>query len=137
MLPYIIRRLFMAVIVILLVTIMAFSAIRLLPGDPLIIFMGQNANIEQMTEERLNQLRHEYGLDKPPVVQYFDWSGGVLHGDLGRSITYRDNVGTLMRQRFPITIHIGLTAFILGNIIGVTLGVVAALRRGTWIDATQ
>ncbi|OGO00880.1 MAG: peptide ABC transporter, partial [Chloroflexi bacterium RBG_13_52_12] len=136
MLPYIIRRLFMAVIVILLVTIMAFSAIRLLPGDPLIIFMGQNANIEQMTEERLNQLRHEYGLDKPPVVQYFDWIGGVLHGDLGRSITYRDNVGTLMRQRFPITIHIGLTAFILGNIIGVTLGVVAALRRGTWIDAT-
>jgi peptide/nickel transport system permease protein len=115
---------------------MVFSAIRLLPGDPLIIFMGQNASIEQMTEERLDQLRHEYGLDKPPVMQYFDWIGGVLHGDLGRSITYRDKVGTLMAQRFPITIHIGLTAFILGNIIGILLGMIAALRRGTWIDAT-
>ena len=126
----------MAVIIIILVTIMVFSAIRLLPGDPLIIFMGQNASIESMTEERLNELRHQYGLDKPPVVQYFDWIGGVLKGDLGRSITYRDKVGTLMAQRFPITIHIGLTAFILGNIIGIILGVIAALRRGTWVDAT-
>jgi len=98
--------------------------------------MGQNASIESMTEERLNELRHQYGLDKPPVVQYFDWIKGVLKGDLGRSITYRDKVGTLMAQRFPITVHIGLTAFILGNIIGIMLGVLAALRRGTWVDAT-
>lgn len=136
MLAYIIRRLFMAVIIVILVTILVFSAIRLLPGDPLIIFMGQNAGIESMTEERLNELRHQYGLDKPPVVQYFDWIGGILKGNLGRSITYRDKVGTLMAQRFPITIHIGLTAFILGNIIGIVLGVVASLRRGTWVDTT-
>ena len=136
MFAYIVRRLFMAVIIIILVTIMVFSSIRLLPGDPLIIFMGQNASIESMTEERLNELRHQYGLDKPPVVQYFDWIKGVLKGDLGRSITYRDKVGTLMAQRFPITVHIGLTAFILGNIIGIMLGVLAALRRGTWVDAT-
>jgi len=126
----------MAVIIVILVTILVFSAIRLLPGDPLIIFMGQHAGIESMTEERLNELRHQYGLDKPPVVQYFDWIGGILKGDLGRSITYRDKVGTLMAQRFPITVHIGLTAFILGNIIGIMLGLIAALRRGTWVDAT-
>jgi peptide/nickel transport system permease protein len=132
---YVIRRLFMAVIIIILVTILVFSAIRLLPGDPLIIFLGQNANIAQMPQERIDQLRHEYGLDKHPVVQYLDWIKGVLHGDLGRSITYRDNVGTLMRQRFPITIHIGLTAFILGNIIGIMIGIIAALRRATWIDS--
>ena len=136
MLAYVIRRLFMAVIIVILVTILVFSAIRLLPGDPLIIFLGQHAGIESMTEERLNELRHQYGLDKPPVVQYFDWIGGILKGDLGRSITYRDKVGTLMAQRFPITIHIGLTAFILGNIIGIILGLIAALRRGTWVDAT-
>jgi peptide/nickel transport system permease protein len=136
MLAYIIRRLFMAVIVVILVTILVFSAIRLLPGDPLIIFLGQHAGIESMTEERLEELRHQYGLDKPPVMQYFDWIGGILKGDLGRSITYRDKVGTLMAQRFPITIHIGLTAFILGNIIGILLGLIAALRRGTWVDAT-
>ena len=125
----------MAVIIIFLVTVMVFSAMRLLPGDPLVIFMGQNAGIEKMSEERLDQLRHEYGLDKPPVVQYFDWIGGVFRGDLGKSITYRDNVGTLMAQRFPVTLHIGLVAFILGNIIGIAIGIIAALRRGTWIDS--
>ena len=135
MTAYLIRRLFMAVVIIILVTIMVFSAMRLLPGDPLVIFMGQNAGIEKMSEERLDQLRHEYGLDKTPVMQYFDWIGGILHGDLGRSITYRDNVGTLMAQRFPITLHIGLVAFILGNIIGIAIGIIAALRRGTWIDS--
>lgn len=135
MTAYIIRRLFMAVVIIIIVTIMVFSAMRLLPGDPLVIFMGQNAGIEKMSEERLDQLRQEYGLDKTPVMQYFDWIGGILRGDLGRSITYRDNVGTLMAQRFPITLHIGLVAFILGNIIGIAIGIIAALRRGTWVDS--
>ena len=135
MTAYIIRRLLMAVIIILLVTIMVFSAMRLLPGDPLEIFIGQSAGMGQMTEEVKDQLRHEYGLDKSPVMQYFDWIGGVLRGDLGRSITYRDSVGTLMAERFPITLHIGLVAFVLGNIIGIAMGIIAALRRGSWMDS--
>ena len=68
-------------------------------------------------------------------MQYFDWIGGVLRGDLGRSITYRDSVGTLMAERFPITLHIGLVAFVLGNIIGIAMGIIAALRRGSWMDS--
>ena len=124
----------MAFVVIVIVTILVFAVMRLLPGDPLIIFLGQNASVEQMTQERIDQLRHDYGLDRPAVVQYLDWVNGILHGDLGRSITYRDDVGTLMAQRFPITLHIGITAFILGNIIGILMGIVSALRRGTWID---
>jgi peptide/nickel transport system permease protein len=125
----------MAVIIIILVTIMVFSAMRLLPGDPLEIFIGQSAGMGQMTEEVKEQLRHEYGLDKSPVMQYFDWIGGILHGDLGRSITYRDNVGTIMAERFPPTLHIGLVAFILGNVIGIAMGIIAALRRGSWMDS--
>ena len=134
MTAYIIRRLIIAVIIVIIVTIMVFSAMRLLPGDPLVIFLGQSAAIEQMTEERLDQLRHEYGLDKHPVEQYFDWIGGILQGDLGRSITYRDNVATIMAERFPVTLHIGLVAFVLGNLIGIFMGIIAAIRRGTWID---
>jgi peptide/nickel transport system permease protein len=134
MTAFIIRRLLMALIVVILVTLIVFFVIRLLPGDPLIIFMGQNASVEQMTEARLNELRHEYGLDKPVMIQYFDWINGILHGDLGRSITYRDHVNTLLKQRFPITIHIGLVAFILGNVLGVMLGIVSAMRRGSWVD---
>ncbi|MCR4392880.1 MAG: ABC transporter permease, partial [Dehalococcoidales bacterium] len=135
MTAYIIRRLFMAVIIIILVTLIVFFSIRLLPGDPLIIFLGKNAGLEQMSDETLERLRHEYGLDKPVMVQYFSWISGVFRGDLGRSITYRDNVGTLLKERFPVTIHIGLVAFILGNVLGILLGIVAALRRGTWIDS--
>ena len=135
MTAYIVRRLFMAVIIVILVTIMVFSAMRLLPGDPLEIFIGQSAGMGQMSEEVKEQLRHEYGLDKSPVMQYFDWIGGVLRGDLGRSITYRDSVSTLMAERFPITLHIGLIAFILGNLIGIIMGIIAALRRGSWMDS--
>jgi peptide/nickel transport system permease protein len=135
MTAYIIRRLLMAIIIVILVTIMVFSAMRLLPGDPLEIFIGQSAGMGQMTEEVKEQLRHEYGLDKSPVMQYFDWIAGILHGDLGRSITYRDNVGTLMAQRFPVTLHIGLVAFILGNAIGIIMGIIAALKRGSWMDS--
>jgi len=135
MTAYIIRRLFMAVIIIILVTLIVFFSIRLLPGDPLIIFLGKNAGLEQMSDETLERLRHEYGLDKPVMVQYFSWISGVFRGDLGRSITYRDNVGTLLKERFPVTIHIGLVAFILGNVLGIMLGIVAALRRGTWVDS--
>jgi peptide/nickel transport system permease protein len=134
MTAYIIRRLLMALVIVIMVTLIVFFVIRLLPGDPLIIFMGQNANVEQMTEARLTEMRKEYGLDKPVMVQYFSWIGGILHGDLGRSITYRDNVGTLLKERFPITVHIGLVAFILGNVLGVLLGIVSAMRRGSWID---
>ncbi|HSW56819.1 MAG TPA: ABC transporter permease [Dehalococcoidales bacterium] len=134
MTTYIIRRLLMALIIVILVTLIVFFVIRLLPGDPLLIFLGQNAAVEQMTEEKINQLRKEYGLDKPVMIQYVNWINDLLRGDLGRSITYRDNVGTLLKERFPVTIHIGVIAFILGNVLGIALGVVSAMRRGTWID---
>jgi peptide/nickel transport system permease protein len=135
MTAYIIRRLLIAVIVLILVTIMVFTAMRLLPGDPLEIFLGQSAGVAAMSEEVKAALYAEYGLDKPPVMQYFDWIGGILHGDLGKSITYRDDVGTLMAQRFPITLHLGLVAFILGNAIGICIGIIAALRRDSWMDS--
>lgn len=135
MTAYIIRRLLIALIILILVTILVFSAMRLLPGDPLEIFLGQSAGIAAMSDTVKETLYAEYGLDKTPVMQYFDWIGGVLQGDLGRSITYRDDVGTLMAQRFPITLHLGLVAFILGNAIGIGIGIVAALRRGSWMDS--
>jgi peptide/nickel transport system permease protein len=78
----------------------------------------------------------EYGLDKPVVVQYLTWIGGiVLHGDLGTSIHYHEKVATLMKERFPVTFHLGLVAFIIEAVLGITLGLVAAVRRGKWLDA--
>jgi len=133
---YIIRRLFMAVVILFLVSLIVFFAMRLLPGDPLIIFLGQQAGSgTTITEKELEGLRHEYGLDKPIMVQYMNWMFGVLQGNLGTSIHYHEKVGKLMLERFPITLQLGVVAFVIGNSLGILMGLIAAVRRGTWIDA--
>jgi peptide/nickel transport system permease protein len=135
MTTYIIRRLFIAVLILFLVTLIVFFAMRLLPGDPLIIFLGQQAGSgSTITEKELEVLRHEYGLDKPIMVQYANWVFGILQGDLGTSINYHENVGKLLLERFPITLQLGLAAYVIGNALGILLGLLAAIRRGTWID---
>jgi len=135
MTTYIIRRLFMAVVILFLITLIVFFAMRLLPGDPLIIFLGQQAGSgTSITEKELDVLRHEYGLDKPIMVQYVNWVSGILQGNLGTSIHYHEKVGKLMLERFPITLQLGLVAYVIGNALGILLGVLAAVRRGTWLD---
>ena len=136
MTAYIIRRLLMAVVVLVIVSLIVFFVMQLLPVDPLVIFMGQQAGSGSMSQEQLEHLRVEYGLDKPLMVQYFSWAKGIFRGDLGTSIYYHEDVGRLMLDRFPITLHLGLLAFVLANILGILMGGVAAIRRGTWVDTT-
>ena len=125
----------MAVIILFLVSLVVFFAMRLLPGDPLIIFLGQQAGSgTSITEKELEVLRHEYGLDKPILVQYVNWVSGIFQGDLGTSIHYHEKVGKLMLERFPVTLQLGLAAYVIGNLLGILLGVLAAVRRGTWLD---
>jgi peptide/nickel transport system permease protein len=137
MTTYIIRRLILGVIILLLVTLIVFFAMRLLPGDPLIIFMGQQASSGAMSEEQMASMRHEYGLDKPIMIQYFNWMGGLFRGNLGTSIYYHEDVGALLAKRFPITLYLGLTAFVVANVFGILLGLLAGIRRGTWIDSVS
>jgi peptide/nickel transport system permease protein len=132
---YIVRRLLMALVVLFLVTLIVFFVMRLLPGDPLLIFVAQSQTSGSMSMKEVEHLRAEFGLDKPIYVQYVLWVWDILHGDLGTSIHYHEKVGKLMLERFPVTLHLGLTAFVLSSILGILLGLVAALRRGTWIDA--
>jgi len=68
------------------------------------------------------------------MVQYVTWMTGIFRGDLGKSIYYHEDVGALLRDRFPVTLHLGLSAYILSSIGGIVLGGLAAIRRGTWID---
>ncbi|MBN1177038.1 MAG: ABC transporter permease [Dehalococcoidales bacterium] len=135
MTTYIIRRLLIALVVIVIVTLIVFFAIRLLPGDPLIIFLGQQATQGGISQDELEHLREVYGLNDPILVQYGNWVWGILRGDLGTSIYYHEDVGVLMGDRFPITLHLGILAFIINIVVGVLLGLAAAIRRGTWIDA--
>jgi len=105
---------------------------HLLPGDPILLIVGSNYNT--YTEEQLNELRHEYGLDQPLVIQYFDWVGGVLRGNLGTSIIYQTSVSTMIAQRLPVTINVGVCALIISCIFGITFGVICAIKRGKWPD---
>jgi peptide/nickel transport system permease protein len=133
MAAYITRRLLWALIILILLTVVVFFSMRLLPGDPLMIYVAQS-QISNIGQDALEQMRHDYGLDRPMIVQYFDWAGNVLRGNLGKSIFYNDNVGTLMKARFPITGQIGITAFVIATILGTLTGLMAGLRRGKITD---
>jgi peptide/nickel transport system permease protein len=133
---YIIRRLIMGLIIAFLVSVIVFFAIRLLPGDPLVIFIGKSAQSGTISAAQLADLRKQFGLDDPILVQYGHWISGILHGNLGESINYRTSVNTLMAERFPITLHLGLLAFVFNLVFGIILGLAAAFRRNTWIDYT-
>jgi peptide/nickel transport system permease protein len=134
MTTYIIRRLIIAVVILIIVTLIVFFVMQLLPGDPLVIFLGQQAGTGSMSQEQLEQLYIRYGLDKPLIVQYWNWISGVVRGNLGESIYYHENVGTLLMERFPVTLDLGIKSFIIYNILGIMMGMIAALRRGKWLD---
>jgi peptide/nickel transport system permease protein len=134
MTTYIIRRLLMAIVTLWIVTMVIFLVIRLLPGDPLIIYLGQSVQSGNMSVQELEHLRIEYGLDKPIPIQYINWISGIFHGDLGTSINYREHVGRLLLERFPITLHLAILALGIGVSLGILLGIASAIRRGTWID---
>lgn len=133
MTTYIIRRLVWAVVILLLLTLVVFFAMRLLPGDPLLIFIAQS-RLSNIGPEALAELRVEYGLDKPIIVQYITWAGNVFQGDLGKSVFFHESVGTLIARRLPITAHIGMAAFVIATVLGILTGTMAGLRRGRLAD---
>ena len=130
---YIIRRVLQSIIVILLVTIFVFVGMRLLPGDPLFMLFNPN-QLQEYTEEQLDQIREEAGLNRSLVVQYFDWLGKVFQGELGESMLTKTSVTEDIARRVPITMHLGLLAFIIGIIVGIPIGIISAIRRATWMD---
>ncbi len=130
---YIIRRVLQMVIVLVLVTIIVFLLVRLLPGDPILMYLTRE-DLDVITQEQVDTLRHDLGLDRPLLVQYVDWLGKAARGDLGTSIIHRGKVIDDVKKRLPITIYLGALAFVISIIIGIPLGVIAAVRRGTWLD---
>ncbi|HOR00716.1 MAG TPA: ABC transporter permease [Anaerolineae bacterium] len=133
MTTFIIRRVLQSVVVLLLVSLLIFLAIRLLPGDPIYLLVFENT-LSGLGEEEIAQLRHEFGLDRPMPVQYLDWLVGVFRGDLGTSIFTRAPVAKEIFRRLPITFEIGMWSIVLSAVIGVPLGIVSAVRRGQWMD---
>jgi peptide/nickel transport system permease protein len=133
MASFLVRRLFQCAIILLIVTVIVFVAVRLLPGDPLLLLISATDTAE-FSQEQLAELRIQYGLDKPLPVQYINWLGNMLHGDFGRSIVSKLPVTDEIIRRIPITFHIGLLSFLLSILVGVPAGIICAVKRGTWVD---
>src|SRR5918912_736765 len=126
---FLIRRLLLPLPILFIVSVICFSMINLIPGDPATVILGPEAS-----EQAKGQMRERLGLDRPIVVQYVDWLGGVLHGDLGESLIDGTPVATLIKQRAPVTIELALGTFAVSFTIAVVAGIVSAYRRRTWVD---
>ncbi|WP_028986460.1 ABC transporter permease [Thermicanus aegyptius] len=129
MLVFLFRRLLLAIPVVLLVTVMVFSLLHMLPGDPATVILGQEA-----TPEAVEALREELGLNKPIILQYLYWLGGVLQGNLGRSLVDHTPVSDLILQRLPATLELTIGTFIVAILIAVPTGILSATRPGSWAD---
>jgi peptide/nickel transport system permease protein len=125
---YIVRRLLQGVVVLFLISAVTFLLINLAPGGPTsAVSLGRTA------EEREAVLK-QYGLDRPVLVRYFDWLGGVLRGDLGKSYNQGLPVSSLLVQRMGNTLQLALSALALTALLGVALGVLSALYKNRWPD---
>ncbi len=113
---------------------LVFFFMRLLPGDPILIYVSSSSSYSSLSPEAMDQLRAEYNLDKPLFQQYLIWIGDIFRGDLGTSITYHEDVGALLGTRLPITMHLGILSFIVATLLGAASGLLAGLRRGKIAD---
>jgi peptide/nickel transport system permease protein len=129
MLPYIGRRLLATVPVMAVVAVVVFALLRLTTGDPAAIIAGDNA-----TSQDVAAIRSKLGLDRPLVEQFAIWIGGFLRGDFGESFFFKKQVATLIAERLEPTLALATCTIVLAVAMAVPLGVLAAWRRGTWID---
>ncbi len=127
---YILRRLLTMIPVLLLVSVLVFSLIHLIPGDPAVSILGEEA-----TPQAVAALRAKLGLDQPIPVQYAKWLGSVLRGDLGRSIRSNQPVGEAIAERLPVTIELAILSIAISLSIAIPAGIVAAMRRNSVLDA--
>lgn len=125
----ILKKLFSIIPLLLLVSIILFVLINLLPGDAAMSMVTEGAS-----EDYLNKVRVEMGLDQPPLIRYFQWLGNVLRGDFGKSLISNQQVSVKLAQRLPVTLEITLAAMVVSILIAVPLGILSAIRRNSVFD---
>lgn len=110
-------------------SVIIFAFIHVVPGDPIYVLLGDTA-----TPDQIDALRHQLGLDQPIILQYLNWAGHVLAGDLGRSIFFQAPVMSVIADGAETSILLATMTMIWVAVIGVSVGVIAAVRHGTWLD---
>ena len=132
MLSYLLRRLALTIPTFIALMFVTFVAIRLVPGDPVEVRVGERG----ISPERLAMFRHELGLDQPVWQQFLSYCQQLLHGDFGTSLATNQKVLTEFAALFPATIELSLAGMLFAVLLGLPAGTIAAARRGTAFDQT-
>lgn len=122
---FLLRRALSAAVLLFVISAVSYWLIRLIPGDPARTILGITATPEQVTQKQ-----HELGLDRPVLTSYLQWLGDALHGDLGRSWFTQEPITSALTNRLPTTMSVTLGATVVSAVLGVTIGMIAAARRG-------
>ena len=130
MLRFLAHRLALAVPTLVLASMLIFALQQLLPGDVATALTG-----EERDPEVIAFIRQKYHLDQPLAVRYAYWAGGVLQGDLGESVRLQKPVSELVLEKLPVTLELACLAMLVALVIGVPMGILSAVKRGTWLDA--
>ena len=130
MIRFLLQRVALTIPTFVALMFVTFAAIRLVPGDPVEARVGQHG----ISPERLALLRHQLGLDQPVWKQFLDYVSHLLHGDFGTSLSTSNGVLTEFLTLFPATIELSATAMLFAILLGLPMGVVAAVKRGSWYD---
>lgn len=132
MLYFLLKRVALLIPTFIGITIVAFSFVRILPGDPVLLMAGERG----LTDERYEKLFKEFGYDRPIWEQYFDYLSDLLRGDLGNSLVTKQPVLTEFFTLFPATVELSICALIIATCIGIPAGIIAAQKRGSFLDQT-
>lgn len=141
MLRYLAMRILSAIPVMIVLSVVTFAIIQAPPGDYgdyiRSQLMNQGGASASVAEAQADAYRKAHGLDKPIIVQYFNWVGGIItRGDFGDSLFYNKPVSTVVAERLPRTLLLALVCHILASLIGITFGIIAATRQYSWVDST-
>ncbi len=128
---FIAKRLCVGILVVLFVTVLVFAIMQAMPGDTIDLMVDTRVSAEKVAE-----IKAQWGLDEPPVVQYFYWLKNVLQGDFGTSISLKQSVSQLILQRLPYTLMLTGAALLIEYVIAIPLGLLAAVRKGKLTDKT-
>ena len=128
---YALSRLLATIPTLIALTLLVFLMLQLIPGDPAEIFLGE----QRSTPELLEQVRQDMGLDRPLYEQYLSYMGGVARGNLGESLFNKQPVLEQILDALPYTLTLALSALLISTVLGLTLGIVSALKHNTWVDS--
>lgn len=126
---YALKRSGTTAVTLLAASVIIFAFIHVVPGDPIYVLLGDTA-----TPDQIDALRHQLGLDQPIILQYLNWTGHVLEGDLGRSIFFQAPVLSVIADGAETSILLATMTMIWVAVIGMPIGMIAAVRHGTWLD---